>query len=467
MNAYTRCIEDMDSALRFLRGDTHLRLDLQFDMKISGFDNVEVNIEISEDVDDNNDTQQPLFNIRRCSDIELLTRFGESIGINKSIGWCSVVMSQSDPIMDPNYLRSPVNAPSYQCLQSIYRGIESNTSITSLSLDLESIGIPGNESFPRLQFQSEQFKSKLKGIHIYNTKSITLTDDDSTVMAQLLEGMPRLNVLNIWHLATRASAFRTIISACPPSVERLHISCDTAEHCSILASFLQSNHLMVSCLDVEKAYHSSIVGEEGDWLESLKLSEQEASIIIDGLKNGNTCLETLYMDCCKGNTLYTSAQTLLCDTTSIESIRSSNHTLMFFPAAGHEDDDSSDNFEGDEDDDSPDNVIRDKLRIINHCLKLSQNTDKNEVIREKIARYYFVGDFDVSPLAKLPVSVVPSVLGMIKSYDVLYRQSAIFRLLKSIPDLCNVGSRVKIAGNDDDIEAAKFGACDNKRRRKT
>eukprot|EP00956_Cyclotella_meneghiniana_P037870 scaffold145740_cov30-Cyclotella_meneghiniana.AAC.1 len=140
---------------------------------------------------------------------------------------------------------------------------------------------------------------------------------------------------------------------------------------------------------------------------------------------------------------------------------------MSLPAVGDEDDDSSDNFEGDEDDDSPDNVFRDKLRIINHCLKLSQNTNKNEVIREKIARYYFVGDFDVSPLAKLPVSVVPSVLGMIKSYDVLYRQSAIFRLLKSIPDLCNIGSRVKIVGNDDDIEAAKFGACDNKKRRKT
>ena len=81
--------------------------------------------------------------------------------------------------------------------------------------------------------------------------------------------------------------------------------------------------------------------------------------------------------------------------------------------------------------------------------------------------YYFVGDFDVSPFVKLQLSVVPSVLGMIKGDDVLYSQSAIFRLLKSIPDLCNVGSRVKIAGNDDDIEAAKFGACDNKKRRKT
>ena len=49
-------------------------------------------------------------------------------------------------------------------------------------------------------------------------------------------------------------------------------------------------------------------------------------------------------------------------------------------------------------------------------------------------------------------------------------QSAIFRLLKSIPDLCNVGSRMKIVSNDDDdedIDAVKDGACGNKRRRKT
>ena len=239
----------MEYVHRLLRRDPHLLLRL--DTKVTGFEDAEVTIEIG---DDNSDIKQFPFFVHRCSDIEQMTRLGESIGISKLIHECCIQIKVSSGTMDQNnFLRSLDNAPSYQRLQSIYRGIESNTSITTLSLDLESIGIPGNESFPRLQFQSEQFKSKLKGIHIYNTKSITLTDDDSTVMAQLLEGMPRLNVLNIWHLATRASAFRTIISACPPSVESLHISCDTAEHCSILASFLQSNHLMVSCLDVDKA----------------------------------------------------------------------------------------------------------------------------------------------------------------------------------------------------------------------
>eukprot|EP00956_Cyclotella_meneghiniana_P022856 scaffold43639_cov15-Cyclotella_meneghiniana.AAC.1 len=94
---------------------------------------------------------------------------------------------------------------------------------------------------------------------------------------------------------------------------------------------------------------------------------------------------------------------------------------------------------------------------VGDCLSLNENPDKDKVKREKIARYYFVGDFDVSPLARLPMSVVPSILGMIKC-DKLDRQSAIFRLLKSFPDLCNVDSTEKIVCDDnhDDIEAGKF-----------
>ena len=157
----------------------------------------------------------------------------------------------------------------------------------------------------------------------------------------------------------------------------------------------------------------------------------------------------------------------LCDSSSIENILNSNHTLTEIP-----------DWEvlGESELSESESVFQFKCEhdiIVANCLELNENMDKDKVIREKIARYYFVGDFDVSPLARLPVSVVPSVLGMINDDDALYCQSAIFRLLKSIPDLCNVGSRAKIVSNDDDddddddIEAAKFGACDNKRRRKT
>ena len=441
----------MEYVHRLLRRDPHLLLRL--DTKVTGFEDAEVTIEIG---DDNSDIKQFPFFVHRCSDIEQMTRLGESIGISKLIHECCIQIKVSSGTMDPNnFLRSLDNAPSYQRLQSIYRGIESNTSIKTLTLDLESIGIPRNESFSLLNFQNAQFISNLNDFRILNINSVTLNDDDSTVIAQALEGMGMLSLvsLNIRYLATRASAFRTIISACPSSVEWLYISCDTAEHCSILASFLQSNHLMVSHLNVTK---KDSIDVEEDSLDSSKLSEQEASMIIDGLKNGNTCLETLYIYCCKGNTLYTSAQTLLCDTTSIESICLSNHTLIELQPF-LESEVRFDVF-------SEQEV---KFGIIVDSLRLNRNSNKNRVIREKISRYYFVGNFDVSPFVKLPVSVVPSVLGMIKGKK-LDRQSAIFRLLKSIPDLCNVVSRVNInVGNDDDIDVVNDASFDSRKRQKS
>ena len=439
----------MEYVHRLLRRDPHLLLRL--DTKVTGFEDAEVTIEIG---DDNSDIKQFPFFVHRCSDIEQMTRLGESIGISKLIHECCIQIKVSSGTMDPNnFLRSLDNAPSYQRLQSIYRGIESNTSIKTLTLDLESIGIPRNESFSLLNFQNAQFISNLNDFRILNINSVTLNDDDSTVIAQALAGMLSLVSLNIRYLATRALAFRTIISACPLSVEWLYISCDTAEHCSILASFLQSNHLMVSHLNVTKKY--SIDGEE-DSLDPSKLSDQEASIIIDGLKNGNTCLETLYIYCCKGDTFFTSAQTLLCDTTSIESICLSNHTLIELQPF-LESEVRFDVF-------SEQEV---KFGIIVDSLRLNRNSNKNRVIREKISRYYFVGNFDVSPFVKLPVSVVPSVLGMIKGKK-LDRQSAIFRLLKSIPDLCNVVSRVNInVGNDDDIDVVNDASFDSRKRQKS
>ena len=439
----------MEYVHRLLRRDPHLLLRL--DTKVTGFEDAEVTIEIG---DDNSDIKQFPFFVHRCSDIEQMTRLGESIGISKLIHECCIQIKVSSGTMDPNnFLRSLDNAPSYQRLQSIYRGIESNTSIKTLTLDLESIGIPRNESFSLLNFQNAQFISNLNDFRILNINSVTLNDDDSTVIAQALAGMLSLVSLNIRYLATRASAFRTIISACPSSVEWLYISCDTAEHCSILASFLQSNHLMVSHLNVTK---KDSIDVEEDSLDSFQLSEQEASMIIDGLKNGNTCLETLYIFCCKGDTFFTSAQTLLCDTTSIESICLSNHTLIElqpFPESEVRFDVFSEQ--------------EVKFGIIVDSLRLNRNSNKNRVIREKISRYYFVGNFDVSPFVKLPVSVVPSVLGMIKGKK-LDRQSAIFRLLKSIPDLCNVVSRVNInVGNDDDIDVVNDASFDSRKRQKS
>jgi hypothetical protein len=53
-----------------------------------------------------------------------------------------------------------------------------------------------------------------------------------------------------------------------------------------------------------------------------------------------------------------------------------------------------------------------------------KNTDKAKVIRDKILRLYFVGEFHVSPLVNMPLSVLPEVMGQIEGHD---NQSAIYR----------------------------------------
>jgi len=383
---------------------------------------------------------------------EELTRFGESIGINKSLCSCTVGLDTGRLSMrDPP--QGPINDQYYQCVQSIYRGIESNTSITSLRVDLESMGIPVNESLPRFNFQDAPITLNVEKLKFGNRYSddINLTDDDSTLIIQALRSFSQVKSLDISSLPISASAFPRIISACPPPIINLTISCDTAQHCSILAEYLQSNRLLVSFLEVRKVNRSPI----GEYRGPENLTVQEASTIINGLKNGTVPLKTLILYCHLGDTYFNSVRDLLCDTTSIESICSSNHTLLEIKPCPKGDLWYEDKFGR--------SIIENSLK------KLNIIENKEKVIREKIARYYFVGDFDVSPLARLPVSAVPSVLVMIKGNKPA-RQSAIFRLLKSIPDLCNVGSRMKIVSNDDDdedIDAVKDGACGNKRRRKT
>lgn len=267
-----------------------------------GFDAMKVTVRIY----DKENEPQLVNDVSHSSDIEQMTRLGEAIGISKSIYVCTIKIHTAST-MDPNCLRSPVNAPvnapSYQCLQSIYRGFQSNNSILALTLDLECIAIQVNEPFPRLFLQSSQFTSNLQILQFSKNNRPTLTDEDSIVIVQAMETMPCLTTLNIENLASSAPAFRRIIAACPPLVYRLLVSCNISEHCSILASFLQSNRLMVN-LDVFKANYSSTVGEEVS-RESVTLTEQEASTIIDGLKNPDMELKTLFIYCNLGNTYYT------------------------------------------------------------------------------------------------------------------------------------------------------------------
>jgi hypothetical protein len=71
------------------------------------------------------------------------------------------------------------------------------------------------------------------------------------------------------------------------------------------------------------------------------------------------------------------------------------------------------------------------------CLAL-KNENKSKVICNKILQFYFVGKFDVSPFAGMPVSILPEVMGQIEGNG---KQSAIYRLLQCMPELFNVSEQ--------------------------
>ena len=75
----------------------------------------------------------------------------------------------------------------------------------------------------------------------------------------------------------------------------------------------------------------------------------------------------------------------LCETSSIEQIIASNHTLESI-------------------------TFGSVTPIIQECLTLNKKTNRELVIRTKIARYYFQVEFDVSTLASRDAKCLPIIV---------------------------------------------------------
>jgi hypothetical protein len=114
-----------------------------------------------------------------------------------------------------------------------------------------------------------------------------------------------------------------------------------------------------------------------------------------------------------------SIDNLLCDVSSIENIRSnSNQMLESISVRGQ---------------------TLSISTLARQCLKLnSENENKAKVVRNKTLRFYFVGGFEVSPFVNMSLSVMAEVISQIEGDD---KQSAVYRLLRCIPELCNVTYR--------------------------
>ena len=105
---------------------------------------------------------------------------------------------------------------------------------------------------------------------------------------------------------------------------------------------------------------------------------------------------------------------VLCNTASIGSIIQSNHSLQSITIHGEKDE-------------------------YQQYLEINKNPNKKKVVQTKIVQFHFSDKFDASSIANMPLSVLAHVIGI----DVQKKQSAIFNILKSVPELCAFSSRAE------------------------
>eukprot|EP00956_Cyclotella_meneghiniana_P032355 scaffold88504_cov41-Cyclotella_meneghiniana.AAC.1 len=340
---------------------------------------------------------------------DLIATFSHDLGdpdewnqFGKAIG-CSTSLRRIDlrGLTDGSNNRT---SESDQSMEAIYRGIERNCSIEDLKIDTDLI-VGNGTTLPKLNLNDAQFKTSIK----HFTVSGSISEGISFVISSFIENilLESFNMAHVEECAEEISesdfewAFVRIVSACT-KVKKLHVYCKSASQYAEVASLLMNPRSVLSEMDFCGRFDNA----EG------------LSTIAAGLARNKT-LEILRSRGFEGN-LRPIAKAL-CDASSIKRIHASNHTLQKICRR-------------------PGETMPLMPQMIKDCLKLNKTANKNEVIRNKIARYYFIGDFDMSPFIDMPVSVLPEVLNLIEEDDI-YRQSAIFRMLKTIPELCNVSSR--------------------------
>lgn len=206
-------------------------------------------------------------------------------------------------------------------------------------------------------------------------------------------------------------SFECMLEGCA-RVDWLGVPCEDSSQFTAVTFVLQGLASVLRELIVHLGRYDGRGPLDEDW----RTFCEQAVMHISASLSGNTHLRKFMIDChhLPLKMDVSAVDKLLCDTSSIESISNSNHKLesiLFGFRSRH------------------------THSFAWECLKLNKNEDKAKVIHDKILRFYFVEEFDVSPFSNMALSVLPTIISHIKGND---RQTAICRLLRCMPELCNV-----------------------------
>eukprot|EP00956_Cyclotella_meneghiniana_P015961 scaffold24882_cov38-Cyclotella_meneghiniana.AAC.2 len=327
--------------------------------------------------------------------------------LGAAIGRSKITLRKLELNLDEDYNMN-ISNEGFRCIEALFRGLQSISSIQDFRINTEFLSNGG--TLPLFDMQGARFKRSLKRLMLFSYDN-AITDDQSDVIGSFLEStsLERCNVRYCIFDVTNEESFRRIMLACS-KVKYLAVEFTSLSQSAAVAELLADPRSILSEI--------SIFGN---------IDKERLSTIAAGLVD-NTTLKCMYLHDYSED--WSPMIAALCNTSSIERIIASNHTFKEVSS---------------EKNNAP--------ILLQDYLTLNEETNKSLVIRTKIARYYFRGDFDISTFASMDVKCLPRMLTMIgggetnsnavtfRKEDAIHQVSAIFRLLKCIPDLCNISSR--------------------------
>jgi hypothetical protein len=288
-------------------------------------------------------------------------------------------------------------AAAVRCFGTFFSEVKHNKSIVEAVIELDGVSMDDLSEFI-------QYNQDLKRLMLNSSEPVSL--EQSTVLSRAIRSvqLEKMNIENC--IFEDDGSLERVLEGCT-RVNVLKMTCKYNSQCTAISALLRNPAYVLNGLEVDFFSRTN----------SSRLDAEQAVRDISTSLVENIFLRTLGIDGTRNfrHLIVFDSDKLLCDISSIESISNSNHTLECI------------------------DVFRNTLSTLTEqCLELNKNIDKAKVIRNKTLRFYFTGKFDVSPFVKMPLSVLPEVMGQIEGNG---KQSAIFRLLQCMPEMCNASER--------------------------
>jgi hypothetical protein len=354
-----------------------------------------IHVDVTEVTEDGEDGLWHFFIDAEMSDVDVWRRFGIATR-NRTLGDLRLGNSVDANVMNEN---GEFLAGAARCIHTFFAEAKHNTCIKSALLDLtagasmDDFGefIKNNEALKYLEFVS----------------AVPASLEQCTVLSRAI-GSVHLKTVNTWDCCfENDGSFERFLEGFS-QVDELQVACRRNSECTAIAALLRNpEKVLKELIMILKPGCLGAVGEQiaRDICASLVGNTHLKSLTIEA----NKWWEMECFDCFD-------SENLLCHASSIESIANSNHTLQTISIK----------------------IAQSLSKVAQQCLVLNKNENKAKVIRDKVLRFYFVGEFDVSPFSNMAVSILSEVMSRIEGNDT---QSAVFRLLQCIPELCNVSDR--------------------------